>query len=72
MVTDDCHGLGGDTRQVGFDRTAWQAAVQAAAIQRDEVALRSLFEQGRAELGAQAGQEWARILSALDAGAVTG
>jgi hypothetical protein len=57
---------------VGFDRSAWEVAVQTAAIQYDETALRSLFEQGRSEMGAQAGQEWARILSALDAGAVTG
>lgn len=57
---------------MGFDRDSWEAAVQAAASQRDEVALRSLFEQGRAELGGQVNEAWARILSAWDAGAVTG
>lgn len=55
-----------------FDRTGWEAAVQEAAIRRDETALRSLFEQGRFAMGARVGVEWARILSGLDAGAVTG
>lgn len=38
----------------------------------DEEALSALFAEGRVHLGAQLGHEWARILSALDAGAVTG
>ncbi len=72
MVTDDRKDTQGDTRGVEFDRAAWEDAVQQAAVERDESALTSLFQLGQAHLGAQVGQEWARILSALDAGAVTG
>jgi hypothetical protein len=57
---------------VGLDRDAWADAVRRAAIAQDEAALAALFAQGRRELGAQVSREWAAILSALDAGAVTG
>ena len=57
---------------MAFDHASWEAAVRDAAISRDEAGLKSLFDVGRAELGAQLGHEWARILSALDAGAITG
>jgi hypothetical protein len=55
-----------------FDRACWEVAVQRAAVALDESALTSLFEEGRVQLGPQVGKEWARILSALDAGAMTG
>lgn len=66
----------GDTRGMsavsGFEMDAWEAAVRRAAISGSEPELSALFVQGRAALGPRVTHEWARILSALDAGAVTG
>ncbi len=60
------------TEEVTFDQDSWEAAVRRAAVSFDEAELKSLFEVGLAQLGEQIGHEWARILSALDAGAITG
>jgi hypothetical protein len=57
---------------MAFDQSSWEAAVRRAAIDRDEAILKILFGQGQVALGTKVGHEWARILSALDAGAVTG
>lgn len=57
---------------MGFDRDTWADAVRRAAVAQDEATLASLFAQGRDELGVQVSREWAAILSALDAGAITG
>ena len=61
-----------DTRGVGFDRSIWEAEVRSAAVDRNEAELSRLFVVGRSELGSEVGRAWARILSALDADAVTG
>jgi hypothetical protein len=55
-----------------FDREEWERAVRAAAIAGDQDSLVELFSEGKRHFGAEVGQEWARLLSALDAGAVTG
>ncbi|MFY9219484.1 MAG: hypothetical protein WAO40_02910 [Candidatus Nanopelagicales bacterium] len=55
-----------------FDQDSWEAAVRRAAVSSNEAELKSLFEVGLKQSGEQVGHEWARILSALDAGAVTG
>ena len=55
-----------------FDKALWEIAVRRAAVNSDEAELSSLFEVGHTQLGNQIGHEWARILSALDAEAVTG
>ena len=55
-----------------FDREEWERAVRAAAIAGDQESLVELFSEGKRHFGAEVGQEWARLLSALDAGAVTG
>lgn len=46
--------------------------MRSAAVDRDEAELRRLFVAGRSELGPEVGRAWARILSALDADAITG
>jgi hypothetical protein len=62
----------GDTEKVEFDRTDWEHAVRTAAVAGDQAQLAELFSVGKRHFGAEVGHEWARLLSALDAGAITG
>jgi hypothetical protein len=54
------------------ERQLWEQRVREAALISDETSLRRLFNEGQQLFGAEIGHEWARVLSALDAGAVTG
>jgi hypothetical protein len=50
----------------------WQERVEHALITRDAASLGSLYAEAVDLFGADAGQRWARALSAFDASAITG
>jgi hypothetical protein len=53
-------------------RRDWQERVEHALITRDAASLGSLYAEAVDLFGADAGQRWARALSAFDASAITG
>ncbi len=55
-----------------FDDSDWEHAVKSAAVAGDQEQLSRLFSIGKHHYGAEIGHIWARLLSALDAGAITG
>jgi hypothetical protein len=57
---------------VALDEHTWEDAVQSAAVRGDADALTALFAQAAVLFGSAAGEQWARVLSALDGTAVTG
>jgi hypothetical protein len=55
-----------------FVLTQWRERVASAAVRGDAEALRWLYDEGLLHLGQAVASEWATILSAFDAEAVTG
>ena len=61
-----------DTGQVATPQEDWTDRVRAAAVSGDEAALRQLFSEGRGIWGSSLSTVWAKVLSGLDASAITG
>jgi hypothetical protein len=55
-----------------FVLAQWRERVASAAVRGDAEALRWLYDEGLLHLGHAVASEWATILSAFDAEAVTG